>query len=221
MSITDSFTSTCFEHPKNEKNDNPSEKNTSETNEKKKQKKKKEDNYKETTNRHNKNRNNKNKTNVYKTEWLSMNTKSKHKHLVEVSSFSGAKISCITDHVKLTLGDVNPDHSILHAGTNNLRTKNTASQIAKATIDLATSLKNDDNTVTVSGIVPRLDDLNNKANEVNRRLVLMCKERNISFLSHDESIDPSKHLNESKLHLNSNGIKIFAENFSRFLVKLN
>ena len=95
------------------------------------------------------------------------------------------------------------------------------SLIAKATIDLATTLKNDDNTVTVSGTVPRLDDLNNKATEVNCRLVLMCKERNISVLSHDESIDPSKHLNESKLHLNSNGIKIFAENFSRFLVKLN
>ena len=49
----------------------------------------------------------------------------------------------------------------------------------------------------------------------------MCKQSNISFFSYDESIDPSKHLNESKLHLNSNGIKIFAENFSRFLVKLN
>ena len=93
--------------------------------------------------------------------------------------------------------------------------------IPKATIYLATSLKNDDNTVTIYGVVPRLDDLNNKANEVSRRLVLMCKERNISFLSHDESIDPSKHLNKSKLHLNSSGIKIFAENFSRFLVKLN
>ena len=123
----------------------------------------------------------------------------------------------MTDHVKPTLRDINPDH-ILHAGTNDLRTENTASQIATATIDLAASLKNDDNTVTVSGIVPRLDDLNNKANEVNRRLVLMCKERNISFLSHYESIDPSTHLNESKLHLNSNGIKIFAEDFSRFLV---
>ena len=119
------------------------------------------------------------------------------------------------------LYEINPDHIILHAGTNDLRTENTASQIAKATIDLATSLKNDDNTVTVSGIVPRLDDLDNKANEVNRRLVLMCMERNISFLSHDESIDPSKHLNESKLHLNNSGIKTFAENFSRFLVKLN
>ena len=78
--------------------------------------------------------------------------------------------------------------------------------IPKATIYLATSLKNDDNTVTIYGVVPRLDDLNNKANEVSRRLVLMCKESNISFLSHDESIDPSKHLNKSKLHLNSNGI---------------
>ena len=73
----------------------------------------------------------------------------------------------------------------------------------------------------MSGIVLRLGDLHNKANEVNRRLVLMCEERNISFLSHDESIDPSKHLNESKLHFNSNGIKIFAENVSRFLVKQN
>ena len=94
-------------------------------------------------------------------------------------------------------------------------------KIAKATIDLVTSLKNDGNIVTVSGIVPSLDDLNNQANEVIRRLLLICKERNISFLSHDERIDPRKHLNESKLHFNSNGIKIFAEKFSRFLAKLN
>ena len=147
--------------------------------------------------------------------------KIRHKHLVKVRSFSGAKISCMTNHVKPTLRDINPDHIILHADTNDLRTEYTASQIAKATIDLVTSLKNDGNTVTVAGIVPRLDELSNKANELNRRLVLMCKERNISFLSHYESIGPSKHLNESKLHLNSNGIKVFAENFSKILAKLN
>ena len=73
----------------------------------------------------------------------------------------------------------------------------------------------------MSGFFPRLGNLDNKANEVNRHQLLMCKERNISFLSHDENIDPSKHLNESKLHLNSNGIKILAENFSRFLTKRN
>ena len=202
LSTTDNFTSTCLEHPKNEKYKSQNGKNTSEANEKKKQKKKKEDNHKEPTNRNNENKNNKNKTNVYilgdsivkKLNGYLLTRKIKHKHLVKVRSFSGAKISCMRDHVKPTLRDINPDHIILHAGTNDLRTENTASQIAKATIDLATSLKNDDNTVTVSGIVPRLDDLDNKANEVNRRLVLMCKERNTSFLSHDESIDPSKHL---------------------------
>ena len=114
----------------------------------------------------------------------------------------------MTDHVKPTFRDINLHHIILHAGTNNLRTGNTATRTAKATIDLATFLKNDEKTVTVSGIVPRIDDLNNKSNEVN------C-------LSCNEIIDTSKRLNESKLHLNSNGIKIFAENFSRFLVKLN
>ena len=73
----------------------------------------------------------------------------------------------------------------------------------------------------MSGIVPRLDDLNSQANEVNCCVILMCKERDISFLSHDESIDPSKHFNKTKLHFNSNSIKNFAESFSRFLVKLN
>ena len=73
----------------------------------------------------------------------------------------------------------------------------------------------------MSDVVPRLDKLNNKRNEVNRRLLLMCKESNISFISHDESTDSIEHFNESKLHLNSNGIKIFAESFPRLLVKLN
>ena len=92
------------------------------------------------------------------------------------------------NHVKPFLRDMNLDHIVLHKDTNDLRPESNASQIAKATIVLATSLKNDGNTVTVSGLVPRLDELNNKANKVNRHLVLMFKERNISFLSHDESI---------------------------------
>ena len=187
MSATDTFTSTCFEHPINEKNASTNGKNTSEANEKKNQKKKKEDNCNGITDRNNNNgkRNDKNKANFYSlsdsmTKKLNGNLltkKIRHKHFVKVRSFSGAKISCMTDHVKPTLRDINPDHIVLHAGTNDLRTENTASQIAKATIDLAASLKNDGNTVTVSRIIQRLDKLNNKANEVNRRLLLMCKER--------------------------------------------
>ena len=58
-------------------------------------------------------------------------------------------------------------------------------------------------------------------NEVNCCLVLMCKEISISFFSRDESTDTSKLLNESKFHLSSNGIKVFAEIFFRSLVKVN
>ena len=110
-----------------------------EANEKKRKKKKKEDNYNETTNRNNNNENkNKNKTNVYilgdsvvkKLNGYLLTRKIKYKHLVNVHSFSGAKISFMTDHVKQTFRDINPDHIVLHASTNDLRTENTPSQTA-------------------------------------------------------------------------------------------
>ena len=75
--------------------------------------------------------------------------------------------------------------------------------------------------IAISGIVPSLDELNNKAAEVNNRLGLMSKQRRSSYISHCETIDPNKHLNESNLHLNSYGIRVFAENFSNFLSKSN
>ena len=147
--------------------------------------------------------------------------KVRHKYLIKVRSFSGAKVSCMVDHSKPTLRDDKPDHTILHVGTNDLRTEKTASQIANSIMDLTTSLKNNGNLVIVSGIVPRFDKLNNKATEVNNYLVLMCEERNIPFISHSESIDCSKHVNESKLHVNFNGVKVFAEKFSAFLIKFD
>ena len=49
----------------------------------------------------------------------------------------------------------------------------------------------------------------------------MCKEWNIPFISHSENIGSSKHLNESKLHLNHNDVKVFAENFPVFLKNFN
>ena len=103
MSTTDTFTSTRFEHPTNEKNASTNGKNTSEANEKKNQKKKKEDNCDGITNRNNSNENrkNKNKTNIYilgdsmvkKVNGYLLTRKIRHKHLVKVRSYSGAKIS--------------------------------------------------------------------------------------------------------------------------------
>ena len=75
--------------------------------------------------------------------------------------------------------------------------------------------------VALSGIVPRLDELNNKAAEVNNRLELMCMQRGLPCISHCETIDPNKYLKKSNLHLNSYGIRVFAENLSNFLSKSN
>ena len=62
--------------------------------------------------------------------------KVRHKYLIKVRSFSGAKVSCMVDHVKPTLRDDKPDHIILHAGTNDLRAEKSTSQIAKSIMDL-------------------------------------------------------------------------------------
>ena len=105
------------------------------------------------------------------------------------------------DHVKPTIWDINPQQIILHVGTNDLKTERTASQIAKSIIDLSISLKKNGNMIAVSGIVPRLDELNNKAAEVNNRLELMYKQRGFPYISHCETIDPNKHLNASNLYL--------------------
>ena len=51
----------------------------------------------------------------------------------------------------------------------------TPSQIARSFTELAMSLKDNDNSVIVSGIVPRNDNLKNKVAEVNNRLLLMRK----------------------------------------------
>ena len=88
----------------------------------------------------------------------------KHKFLVKVRSFSSAKTRCMYDHAKPTIREVNPEHIILHVGTNDLNSEKTASQISNSIIDLANSLKNETNNIHVSLIVPRNDNLNNKVN---------------------------------------------------------
>ena len=83
----------------------------------------------------------------------------------------------MVDQVKPTICDDKPDHVILYTGTNDLRSEKIARLIARSITELTMSLKDNDNSVIVSGIVPRNDNLNNKASEVNNRSLLMCKER--------------------------------------------
>ena len=85
--------------------------------------------------------------------------KVRHKFLVKVRSFTDAKVNCMVDRVKRTIRDDKPDHVILRTGTNDLCSEKTASQIARSITELAMSLKDNHNSVIVSGIVPRNDNL--------------------------------------------------------------
>ena len=123
------------------------------------------------------------------------------------------------DHVKPTIREFNPNHIILHVGTNELKSSKTASQISRSVTDLAMSLKSETNSVTILLIVPRKNTSNNKAQRVNSRLINMCGECDIFFIDHTNTIDTERHLNESKVHLNKSGTKEFAKNVFKLLLQ--
>ena len=69
----------------------------------------------------------------------------------------------------------------------------TASQISRSVIDVTLSLKSETNTVTISQIVSRKGSLNNKAQEINNRLINICDERDITFVDRTDAIDTERH----------------------------
>ena len=66
--------------------------------------------------------------------------------------------------VKQTMRDGKLGHVVLHAIANDLRSEKTSSQTTKSIMKLAMPLTKDGNSVIVSSIAPRFDNLNNKAN---------------------------------------------------------
>ena len=106
---------------------------------------------------------------------------------VHVKSFPGAKTVCMLDYMKPSLKNI-PDVILLHVGTNNLQTDNTPEDISNDIINLATTSKNSENDIIISGIVGRNDALNSKATEVNNFLKPKCDVNNFTFC------DNSKHL---------------------------
>ena len=121
-----------------------------------------------------------------------------------VKTFPGARTSCMEHYVIPTLNQ-QPDVVIIHCGTNDLKVKQ-PDEVCQNVINLAKSISssNENTSVVISGIVPRGDDLNQKATEVNGLLEKKCNDCNIGFINNG-NIDPRRHLNNSRLHLNVNG----------------
>ena len=70
--------------------------------------------------------------------------------------------------------------------------------------------------VSISSIIPRNDNWNNKVIEVNKYLKDLCELNDIPFIS-NTTINPKKHWNNSRLDLNPKGSNKLCDNFVRYL----
>ena len=118
-------------------------------------------------------------------------------------------------HARLCKTDIseNPDHIILHVGTNDLTTNIPPEKVVESIIDLASSLKSNSCSVAISNITVRNDRYQKRVVQVNRHLKILCIKRNFELITHDNIIT-EKHLNGSKLHLNKRGTVTLSNTFT-------
>lgn len=99
------------------------------------------------------------------------------------------------DYEKPCIGD--PDHIIFHRNKRPLFWEKRSFSIT----DLAKGLVNDKRKITIPSIIPRDDEWNNKAGEVNDQLKEMRQNAGIN-LDYRNQLSAKKHLSNSKLDLN-------------------
>ena len=108
--------------------------------------------------------------------------------------------------------DFDNDLTIIHCGTNDLRSEKKPIEIAAEIIEVAQDLKTNTNEIMLSGIIPRRDKLNGKGKLVNDCLQTLCAENNFHFID-NSNINAHTQLNNSGLHLNMHGTHILGSNF--------
>ena len=115
---------------------------------------------------------------------------------VYVKDFPGARVRSMQDYTRPTIRE-NSDHIILHVGANDLTTNIPTEKVTESIINLASSLKSNSCSVTISIITVRND-------------------RNFELISH-ANIITEKHVNRSKLHLNKKGTAILSNTFTEVI----
>ena len=81
-------------------------------------------------------------------------------------------------------------------------------------------MKIENNKTIVSSIVCRTDSFRENFGKVNVHLEEICAEKDIAIITHS-NINPKRHLNKSRLHLNDAGISVLVRNFKAFLSNLD
>ena len=140
--------------------------------------------------------------------------------IVHVKKFSGATIRDMHSYTIPTT-EKKPNLIVLHVGTNDLPSRRgeeekSEVQIAQEIIELANEIKENNIEVIISGLVARGDNYEEKRRKVNFVLADFCSEIDYAFIEHD-NIDPRKHLNRSRLHLNKVGDSLLEGNLLRAL----
>ena len=81
---------------------------------------------------------------------------------------------------------------LIHCGTNDLKSEKDNVIIADNTLGLAHQCKTDNNSVVISTIVSRYDNLNEYAIKVNKILREACSNRNIGFIDNENVMKYNK-----------------------------
>ena len=79
-------------------------------------------------------------------------------------------------------------------------------------------MKTENNKIIISSIVCCADSFKEKVDEVNAHLEGICAKKHIVILT-DSNINPKKHLNKSRLHLNDAGMLV--RNFEASLINFD
>ena len=101
-----------------------------------------------------------------------------------MKAYPGADVSDMR-HYSMPTAKRNPNTIFIHCGTNSLQTHDTPESLAQEIIDLATSLKSDDNEVIISSIICRSDGQCEKVQPVNKVLYARCLELPFGFMDND------------------------------------
>ena len=113
----------------------------------------------------------------------------------------------------------NPNHFVLHVGTNDLISEKSSKAIAKEIMNIAVSLKSEALKVSVSNIIVRTDNqqLNFKTIEVNSHIPGFCKEMNFSLIDNSKRMK-AQYLNNSRIHLNKKVSQVLSDVYCKEIV---
>ena len=143
----------------------------------------------------------------------------KHQYLGKTRPFSTEKNIDMYDCIKPTQIDFKPEMLVVHVGTIDLLLNKSPKKISGDIATLTESMKTENNKIIVFSIVCCTDSFREKVVEVNAHLEEICAGKDRAIITHS-NMNPKRHLNKSRSHLNDAIFSVLVRNFKNFLTNL-